>query len=93
MKRVYYAGIFIFFCIAIAHVIVWFINHDIHAKQVVQYEAIGKKEYHFLKKERLKLESEQEKSLERYQRLDKGSSYVQIPIERAFDYYLRANAK
>ena len=93
MKTVYYGGLFIFFCLALAHGIVWLMNKDMHEKQLTQYQEVQKKEYHYLKKERLSLESQQEKSLERYERLEKGSPYAQIPIERAFDYYLRAHAK
>lgn len=41
-----------------------------------------------LKEFRLTLEQEARDELSQYRYLDKGKDYAQIPLERAFDYYL-----
>lgn len=44
----------------------------------------------FIQETRLKLEARQKNDLKTYKWKDKGKGYVQIPVKRAFDYYLKS---
>lgn len=71
------------------HFLVWMINHDLHDSQKKQRVTFSQEELE-LRHIRMNLMQKQKKDLESYGSLDKDKIWVQIPVERAYDYYLES---
>lgn len=71
------------------HLLVWLINHDLHQSQKKQRVTFSQEELE-LRHIRMNLMQEQQKELESYGSHDKDQVWVQIPVERAYDYYLKS---
>ena len=78
-----------------SHAYVYFLNDEIHQARKKEYEDMILTIPEPIREMRLKLDETQIKQLQSYKKLDgERSGYVEIPIDRAFDYYLqRANSK
>lgn len=89
MSRVYFNAFLLLLILGLSHVLVWRMDQGLYRAQVNRQEEIKKMHYPSLKKERLTLKALQEKSLNEYRWIKERNGHVQIPIDRAFDYYLR----
>lgn len=79
--------------IAAVHLFIWPLNKEVYESHRKQQKAHAREDVKNFSQYRTEYESQQKESLNRYHRSDKRSEYVQIPIERAFDYYLRTHPK
>lgn len=88
MKKIVYAIFVIFILIGISHVFLWFLNLEMfhQIKKMTERERVIRTEN--LKPLRQKLEAEQKKSLKSYRWINQRKDYAEIPIERAFDYFI-----
>lgn len=87
MSRLYFNTILLLIVLIISHVVVWHMDKELHVARMDYRKEIENKKYHFLREERLQLEKLQKQSLQEWSKGKDG--YVQMPIDRAFDYYLR----
>ena len=87
MNRVYLNTFFLLIILVLSHVLVWYMDRDLHKARVVRHEEIKKTTYPLLKTERLQIQKEQRDRLNNWSKERNG--FVQMPIDRAFDYYLR----
>jgi uncharacterized membrane protein YhiD involved in acid resistance len=96
MNRRIVKAILVFIVVLIfSHAYVWFLNDEIHQARKKEYDDMILTIPESIRSIRAKLEAKQLRELHSYKKLDgERSGYVEIPIDRAFDYYLqRANSK
>lgn len=93
MKKIIYATFVLVAILAGTHLFLWPLNQDIYKSHVKQRNEFQRKPIENFSDFRMKYEAQQKDNLNRYRRIEKRSEYVQIPIERAFDYYLRTHPK
>lgn len=91
MRRVVIFTIVIYLLVAISHLIFWPVNKEIYHRYRKQHLETSQQPITPLKKLRIRIENQARKELSHYQWLDERKEYAQIPIERAFDYYLNHN--
>ena len=76
-----------------SHGVTWLLNRSLQEKLEIQQKSINPDLYKDIKTQRLEIESPQIESLKQYKWLNKRKGNVQIPIDRAYDYYLRSLSK
>ena len=87
MSRLYFNTLLLFILLALSHVLVWQMDKGLHLARKDYRKEMENKIYPYLKKERLQIEKLQKKKLRKWAKGKDG--YIQMPIDRAFDYYLR----
>ncbi|WPU66066.1 hypothetical protein [Peredibacter starrii] len=87
MSRLYFNTLLLIILLALSHVLVWQMDKGLHHARKDYRKEIEGKSYPYLRKERLQIEKIQKKSLKTWAKGKDG--YIQMPINRAFDYYLR----
>ena len=87
MSRVYLNAFFLLLILALSHVLVWQMDKKVYYARKEYRTEINNKKFPYLKAERLQIEKLQKKSLKKWSKENNG--FIQMPINRAFDYYLR----
>ncbi|MGE3610602.1 MAG: hypothetical protein AB7I27_13510 [Bacteriovoracaceae bacterium] len=88
MKKAALFTLFIYFIISIAHIILWPVNKTAYHRFQTIHKQRSKFPIKTLKTIRLELEKEKRQQLNQYRWPDQRKEYAQIPIERAFDYFI-----
>lgn len=89
IKKIALGVIFLFVFVALAHPVLWLFNRKIFSALVPVQKELQSRPPERLMNYRHRLEESAIKELNSYKWLDQRKEYVQIPVERAFDYYLR----
>lgn len=90
MKRL---GKFTFAFVMLALIIhgwLWHMNENLYKNLAGQEKANETRRVRTIKEQRLALEAKQRKELHEFRVIDERNGYAEIPLERAFDYYLRS---
>lgn len=87
MKKTIFAVVGLFISLLIIHLLIWPLNKSLTSK--LQDQRKTAKEFVMIKDQRLLLEAAQKKEINEYKWIDQRKEYAKIPLERAFDYYLR----
>jgi hypothetical protein len=87
IKKVIIGTVILYGFIGIMHPILWLFNRGPYERIVQVKKETDKPER--LREFRKKLEESARRDLETYKWVDQRKDHAQIPIERAFDYYLR----
>lgn len=85
MKRIYLAALGFLAFLGLTHGGLYLLNRDLHPPGVVHLKPRPS-----LAQERLALEARAQRELTSYGYVDERKEYAKIPLERAFDYYLRS---
>lgn len=91
-KSLYVTGVLVGILV-LTHFFLYFWNRELYQTHLKQRREFKPTEIQKFSDFRIKYESQQQDNLKGYRRIEKRSEYVQIPIERAFDYYLRTHPK
>jgi hypothetical protein len=89
-KAAYLFGLLVILLGAI-HLFIWPLNKDLYQNHVEQRKQFPRSDVKWFSEKRINYEAQKTQNLQEYKWLDKRNGYVQIPIERAFDYYLRTH--
>jgi hypothetical protein len=74
----------------VIHGWLWFIDQDLYTALLGQKKENESRKVATIKEQRLELHAKQSRRLQEYRVSDKRNIYAEIPLERAFDYYLRS---
>lgn len=87
MKKTILGILALFISLFIVHLMIWPLDKPLTHK--LQNQRKETRKFVMIKDERLGLEAAQKKELTEYKWIDQRKEYAKIPLERAFDYYLR----
>jgi hypothetical protein len=87
MKKTILGILALFAILALIHISIWPLNKSLHESLKAQEKELN--EFHDIKSTRLQLESQGAQELKKYRWIDQRKEYAEIPLERAFHYYLK----